>query len=186
MDRTRPVSRTLAAWVALAALAMDLSFPFVSVSFAGPSQCHCAANGRECQCPGGCCAGAAKPSANEKSCCSSKATKGASCCSAKAAPVKSCCSKTASSCCSAAKSGSTKRDSTAKAKRSPCENGPPSVAGHCGCGERPDTATSEAPPRLVPIRSSGRLFSLLTDRTPEFVSLYSAISREPESPPPKA
>lgn len=188
MDRSRrSLTLSLAAWAAISAMLLETAFPVVAFAVNSmPGTCQCSASGGECKCAGGCCSGkkvrptatCCRPAAKKSSCCSSNVSTG----------TKSCCQKKTQAdtdldarpaCCRAREV-----DQQIKKKAS-SDNAPIAFEGHCGCGDRPDTLTGEAPPRLVPVRQSTELFLIEAGRVLDRGLLYPTISLEPESPPPQ-
>lgn len=166
---------------------LETAFPVVAFAVNSmPGTCQCSASGGECKCAGGCCSG--KKVDPAASCCSPAAKKSSCCSSNASAETKSCCQKKTQAdddlderpACCREREG----DKQVKKKAS-SDNAPIAFEGHCGCGDRPDTLTGEAPPRLVPVWLSAKLFSVESDFALGGGLLYPTVSLEPESPPPQ-
>lgn len=187
-SRRRSRNLSLAAWAAISAILLETAFPAVSFALhSTPTVCQCSANGGECHCVGGCCSG--NKASKSKSCCATKqATPQRSCCStneksdATKEDVPACCrNKAASTQCPSVPPAATQR-----LQKTPPKPAPMSVEGQCGCGDRPDTMTGEAPPRLVPAKQSATLSMIDLDRIGDAANLYRSVATKPESPPPRA
>lgn len=172
------------AFLALFSYALDVASPAVVFAVNGQARgCQCGTeNGNSsCQCGGSCCGTTAeKSSVTAPSCCAtqpsrettSSQTSKPSCCSTKIVTkeiVKEEKTTSKSTCC-----------------KTPKEETGHRVRGRCTCGDRPDTATGDAPPRVIPDPFDGEPLALANSHEIGLSPLYQSIGFDLDPPPPRS